>query len=38
MVATLAVLIERARAAGYEAGCARNCNDDCNGADREQAS
>ena len=37
-VATLAVLIERARAAGYEAGRERNCNDNCNDADRERAS
>jgi hypothetical protein len=36
MVATLAVLIERARAAGYEAGRERNCNDNCNDADQEQ--
>jgi hypothetical protein len=36
MVAMLAVLIERARAAGYEAGYERNCNDNCNEPDQEQ--
>lgn len=32
----LAVLIERVRAAGYEASHERNCNDNCNDADQGQ--
>ena len=38
MVATLAALMRRSYAAGVEAGRERNCNDNCNDADREQVS
>jgi hypothetical protein len=38
MVATLASLMRRSYAAGVDAAREPNCNDNCNDADREQAS